>query len=126
MRRHTSDEAYKLAAEKLQRIEAEAHARSIEEEQILARLETTRRTVAVEAQARSEQEKRIKEEIEMFRRLEEEERPRLEAAVLQRTEVETASGNCENVTKWSNRRLPLPSSSRRAKLRNRKACRRSN
>ncbi len=88
MRRHTSDEAYKLAAEKLQRIEAEAHARSIEEEQMLARLETTRRTVAVEAQARSEQEKRIKEEIEMFHRLEEEERPRLEAAILQRTEVE--------------------------------------
>jgi myosin heavy subunit len=89
MRRHTSDEAYKLAAEKLQRIEAEAHARSLEEEQMLARLEASRRTVAVEAQARSEQEKRIKEEIEMFRRLEEEERPRLEAAVLQRTEVET-------------------------------------
>jgi hypothetical protein len=89
MRKHTSDEAYKLAAEKLQRIEAEAHARSLEEEQMLARLETTRRTVAVEAQARSEQEKRIKEEIEMFRRLEEEERPRLEAAVLRRTEVET-------------------------------------
>ncbi len=89
MRRHTSDEAYKLAAEKLQRIEAEAHARSIEEEQMLARLEATRRTVAVEAQSRSEQEKRIKEEIEMFHRLEEEERPRLEAAVLQRTEVET-------------------------------------
>ena len=88
MRKHTSEEAYKLAAEKLQRIEAEAHARSIEEEQILARLETTRRTVAVEAQARSEQEKRIKEEIEMFHRLEEEERPRLEAAMLQRTEVE--------------------------------------
>ncbi|MDQ1637498.1 MAG: hypothetical protein QOF62_837 [Pyrinomonadaceae bacterium] len=89
MRRHTSDEAYKLAAEKLQRMEAEAHARSLEEEQMLARLEATRRTVAVEAQARSEQEKRIKEEIEMFHRLEEEERPRLEAAVLQRTEVET-------------------------------------
>lgn len=89
MRKHTSEEAYKLAAEKLQRIEAEAHARNLEEEQILARLESTRRTVAVEAQARSEQEKRIKEEIEMFRRLEEEERPRLEAAVLQRTEVET-------------------------------------
>ena len=88
LRKHTSDEAYKLAAEKLQRIEAEAHARNIEEEQILARLEATRRTVAVEAQARSEQEKRIKEEIEMFHRLEEEERPRLEAAVLRRTEVE--------------------------------------
>jgi ParB family transcriptional regulator, chromosome partitioning protein len=88
MRKHTSDEAYKLAAEKLQRIEAEAHARSIEEEQMLARLETTRRTVAVEAQARSEQEKRIKEEIEMFHRLEEEERPRLEEAVLRRSEVE--------------------------------------
>jgi HEAT repeat protein len=88
MRKRTSEEAHKLAAEKLQRIEAEAHARSIEEEQILGRLETTRRTVAVEAQARSEQEKRIKEEIEMFHRLEEEERPRLEAAVLRRTEVE--------------------------------------
>jgi hypothetical protein len=88
MRKHTSEEAYKLAAEKLQRIETEAHARSLEEEQMLARLETTRRTVAVEAQARSEQEKRIKEEIEMFQRLEEEERPRLEAAVLHRTEVE--------------------------------------
>jgi hypothetical protein len=88
MRRHTSDEAYKLAAEKLQRIEAEAHARSLEEEQILAWLEATRRTVAVDAQSRSEQEKRIKEEIEMFHRLEEEERPRLEAAVLQRTEAE--------------------------------------
>ncbi|HEX3282988.1 MAG TPA: HEAT repeat domain-containing protein [Pyrinomonadaceae bacterium] len=89
MRRHTSDEAYKLAAEKLQRIEAEAHARSLEEEQMLTRLEAARRTVAVEAQSRSEQEKRIKEEIEMFHRLEEEERPRLEAAVLQRTEAET-------------------------------------
>jgi DNA repair exonuclease SbcCD ATPase subunit len=88
MRRHTSHEAYKLAAEKLQRVEAEAHARSLEEEQILARLEAARRTVAVEAQARSEQEERIREEIEMFRRLEEEERPRLEAAVLQRTGVE--------------------------------------
>jgi hypothetical protein len=88
MRRHTSDETYKLAAEKLQRIEAEAHARSLEEEQMLTRLEAARRTVAVEAQSRSEQEKRIKEEIEMFHRLEEEERPRLEAAVLQRTEAE--------------------------------------
>jgi HEAT repeat protein len=88
MRKHTSDEAYKLAAEKLQRIEAEAHARSIEEEQMLARLETQRRSVAVEAQARSEQEKRIKEEIDMFHRLEQEERPRLEAAILRRSEVE--------------------------------------
>ena len=85
MRKHTSEEAYKLAAEKLQRIEAEAHARSLEEEQILARLEATRRTVAVEAQARSEQEKRIKEEIEMFRLSKKKNGPRLKKHVL-RTE----------------------------------------
>ena len=70
-------------AEKVQRIEAEAHARAKEEERILARLESERRTVAIEAQSRAEQEKRIKEEIEMFRRLEEQERPRIEEATLQ-------------------------------------------
>ncbi len=67
----------------MQRIEAEAHARKQEEERILAKLEAERRTVAIEAQSRAEQEKRIKEEIEMFRRLEEQERPRLEEATLQ-------------------------------------------
>lgn len=83
VRRRSAEDAYRLVAEKVQRVEAEAHARAKEEERILAKLEAERRTVAVEAQSRGEQEKRIKEEIEMFRRLEEEERPRIEEATLQ-------------------------------------------
>jgi hypothetical protein len=51
-------------------------------------LEAVRRSAAVEAQARSDQEKRIKEEIELFRKLEEVERPRLEVAALQREEAQ--------------------------------------
>jgi HEAT repeat protein len=88
VRRRAAEEAYRLVAEKVQRVEAEAHVRAKEEEQILTKLESERRTVAVEAQARAAQEKRIKEEIELFRRLEEEERPRIEAATLQRAEAE--------------------------------------
>jgi hypothetical protein len=88
VRRRAAEEAYRLVAEKVQRVEAEAHVRAKEEEQILAKLEAERRTVAVEAQARAAQEKRIKEEIELFRRLEEEERPRIESATLQRAEAE--------------------------------------
>ncbi|MDQ6653552.1 MAG: HEAT repeat domain-containing protein [Acidobacteriota bacterium] len=88
VRRRAAEEAYRLVAEKVQRVEAEAHVRAKEEEQILAKLEAERRTVAVEAQARAAQEKRIKEEIELFRRLEEEERPRIEVATLQRAEAE--------------------------------------
>ena len=82
-RRSSAEAAYRLVAEKVQRTEAEAHARAKEEERILAKLESERRTVAIEAQSRAEQEKRIKEEIEMFRRLEEQERPRIEEATLQ-------------------------------------------
>ena len=51
-------------------------------------LETERRNAAIEAQSRAEQEKRIREEIEMFRRLEDEERPRVEAATLQLAQAE--------------------------------------
>ncbi len=87
-KRRAAEQAYSLVAGKVQRVEAEAHARAVEEQQILAKLEATRRDVATEAQARAEQEKRIKEELELFGRLEEEERPRLEAAILRRTEVE--------------------------------------
>ena len=87
-RRRKSEDVYRLVAEKVQRVEAEAHLRAVEEEQILAKLESVRRNAAVEAQARSEQEKRIKEEIELFRKLEDEERPRLEEAALQRTEAQ--------------------------------------
>ena len=87
-RRRKSEDVYRLVAEKVQRVEAEAHLRAVEEEQILAKLESVRRNAAVEAQARAEQEKRIKEEIDLFRKLEEVERPRLEVAALQRTEAQ--------------------------------------
>ena len=89
VRRKAAEEAFRLVAEKVQRVEAEAHASKLEEEQILAKLEAARRNAAVEAQGRAEQEKRIKDEIEMFRRLEDEERPRLEELILQRSDAET-------------------------------------
>ena len=88
VRRRAAEDAYRLIAEKVQRVEAEAHARAKEEERILEKLEAERRSVAVEAQLRAEQEKRIREEIEMFRRLEEEERPRIEEATLQLAQAE--------------------------------------
>ncbi len=83
--KRTSEQAYRVAAEKLQRSEAEAHAAALQENQTLSKLEAVRRDLAVQAQARAAQEKRIKEEIEQFHRLQDEERPRLEAAILQRT-----------------------------------------
>ena len=87
-RRRKSEDVYRLVAEKVQRVEAEAHLRALEEEKMSARLEAVRRGAAVEAQARSDQEKRIKEEIELFRKLEEVERPRLEVAALQKEEAQ--------------------------------------
>jgi hypothetical protein len=88
VRRRAADDAYRLIAVKVQRVEAEAHARAKEEERMLAKLEAERRNAAIEAQSRSDQEKRIREEIEMFRRLEEEERPRIEEATLQLADAE--------------------------------------
>ncbi len=87
--KRTSEQAYRVAAEKVQRMEAEAHAATLQEEQILARLEASRREIAADAQARASQEKRVREEIEQFRRLQDDERPRLEAAILQRTAAST-------------------------------------
>ncbi|HKO97164.1 MAG TPA: HEAT repeat domain-containing protein [Pyrinomonadaceae bacterium] len=83
--KRTSEQAYRVVAEKLQRTEAEAHAASQEESQTLTKLEAVRRDLANQAQARAAQEKRIKDEIEQFHRLQDEERPRIEAAILQRT-----------------------------------------
>ena len=88
VKRRAAEDAYRTIAEKVQRVEAEAHARAQEEERMRAKLETERQNAAIEAQSRAEQEKRIREEIEMFHRLEEEERPRLEAATLQLAEAE--------------------------------------
>ena len=86
--RRKSEDVYRLVAEKVQRVEAEAHLRAVEEQQILAKLEAVRRTAAIEAQGRAEQESRIKEEIEQFRKLEEAERPRLEVAALQKAQAQ--------------------------------------
>jgi hypothetical protein len=88
VRRRAAEDAYRTVAEKVQRVETEAHARAQEEEQSLARLEAERRSVAVEAQSRADQERRVREEIEMFGRLEEQERPRMEEAILQRAQAE--------------------------------------
>jgi hypothetical protein len=88
VKRRTADDAYRLIAEKVQRVEAEAHARKKEEERMLQKLESERRNAAIDAQSRAEQEKRIREELEMFRRLEDEERPRIEVATLQLAEAE--------------------------------------
>ena len=87
-RRRTADDAYRLIAEQVQRVEAEAHARAKEEERMQAKLESERRHAAIAAQSRAEQEKRIRAELEMFRRLEQEERPRFEEATLQLAEAE--------------------------------------
>jgi hypothetical protein len=88
VKRRTAEDAYRLIAEKVQRVEAEAHARKKEEERTLAKLEAERRNAAIDAQSRAEQEKRIREELEMFRRLEDEERPRIEVATLQLADAE--------------------------------------
>jgi hypothetical protein len=87
-RRRTADDAYRLIAEQVQRVEAEAHARAKEEERMQAKLESERRHAAIAAQSRAEQEKRIRAELEMFRRLEQEERPRVEEATLQLAQAE--------------------------------------
>jgi chromosome segregation ATPase len=88
VRRRATEDAYRLIAEKVQRVETEAHARAKEEERMLAKLEAERRTVAIEAQSRAEQEKRIREEIAMFRRLEDEQRPLIEKATLELADIE--------------------------------------
>lgn len=83
--KRTSEQAYRVAAEKLQRTEAEAHAATLQEKQTLTKLEAVRRDLTVQAQARAAQEKRIRQEIDQLERLQDEERPRVEAAILQRT-----------------------------------------
>lgn len=87
-RQRASEKAYTVTADQVLRVEAQAHARALEEAQILSKLEAARREAADAAQARAEQEKRVREEIEQFRKLEETERPRLGAAILRREEAE--------------------------------------
>lgn len=87
--RNRAEETHHLAAEKVQRIEAEARRRTMEDQRVLDKLEETRRNLDLEAQARAEHEKGLKEEIEALRRLEREERNRIAETSSSRAEAET-------------------------------------
>jgi len=87
-RRRTAEETHRLAEEKAQRFEAEAHISTLEEEQVIAKLEGIRRNIALEVQGRSEQERRIKEEIEQLRRVGDEQQRRIESETRRRAEEE--------------------------------------
>lgn len=86
--RNQAEETHHLAAEKVQRIEAEARRRTMEDQRVLDKLEETRRNRDLEAHARAEQEKHLKEEIEVLRRLEKEERNRIAEISSSRAEAE--------------------------------------
>jgi hypothetical protein len=86
--RNRAEEAHLLAAEKVQRIEAEASRRTMEDQRVLDRLEETRRNLDLEAHARAEQEKHLKEEIELLRKLEKEERNKIAEISSSRAEAE--------------------------------------
>jgi hypothetical protein len=87
-RRRTAEDSFRLVAEKTQRVEAEARKGEIAEQQIVAKLEEIRRNVAIATQSAAKQEKRIKEETEQLRRLEEAQRHRIEEAARVRAETE--------------------------------------
>ncbi len=87
--RNRAEETHHLAAEKVQRIEAEARRRTMEDQRVLDKLEETRRNLDLEAQARAKHEKDLKEEIEALRRLEKEERNRIAEISSNRAEAET-------------------------------------
>ncbi|HWN09151.1 MAG TPA: hypothetical protein VNO50_07790 [Pyrinomonadaceae bacterium] len=87
-RRRKAEESFRLVSEKTQRFEAEARKSELAEAQVLAKLEEVRRNVAVTTQSAAEQEKRIKDETENLRRMEEAQRRRIEDAARRRAEAE--------------------------------------
>jgi hypothetical protein len=86
--RNRAEETHHFAVEKVQRIEAEARRRTMENQSVLDKLEETRRNLDLEAQARAEQEKHLKDEIELLRRLEKEERNKIAEITSSRAEAE--------------------------------------
>jgi len=86
--RNRAEETHHFAVEKVQRIEAEARRRTMENQSVLDKLEETRRNLDLEAQARAEQEKHLKDEIELLRRLEKEERNKIAEISSSRAEAE--------------------------------------
>ncbi|MCM3904701.1 MAG: HEAT repeat domain-containing protein [Pyrinomonadaceae bacterium] len=87
--RNRAEETHHLAAEKVQRIEAEARRQTMEDQRVLDKLEETRRNLDLEAHARAKHEKDLKEEIEALRKLEKEERNRIAEISSSRAEAET-------------------------------------
>jgi HAMP domain-containing protein len=88
LRRRAAEDACRQVEEKARKVEAEARRRVIEEEQALAKLETIRLDADAAVQARAEQERRIKEEIEQLRRLAEEAGLRIGAEARRRVQAE--------------------------------------
>jgi hypothetical protein len=86
--RARAEETHLQAAEKVQKIEAEARRRTMEDQRVLDKLEETRRNLDLEAHARAEQEKHLKEEIEALRKQEKEERQRIAEIASSRAEAE--------------------------------------
>jgi hypothetical protein len=86
--RNRAEETHHLATEKVQRIEAEARRQTMEDQRVLDKLEETRRNLELEAYARVEHERHLKEEIEALRRLEKEERNRIADISNSRAEAE--------------------------------------
>lgn len=86
--RTRAEDTHHVAAEKVQRIEAEARRRTMEDQRVLDKLEETRRNLELEAYGRAEQEKHLKEEIELLRSLEKEERQRIAEISSSRAEAE--------------------------------------
>jgi hypothetical protein len=79
---------HKRTSELVLQAESEARMRALEDEGTMARLEEVRRTLGEEAQARAEQEERIKKEIELLRSREAEQKNRVEQEVRRRAEAE--------------------------------------
>ena len=86
--RARAEETHLQAAEKVQKIEAEARRRTMEDQRVLDKLEETRRNLDLEAHARAEQEKHLKEEIESLRKQEKDERQRIAEIASSRAEAE--------------------------------------
>lgn len=86
--KRTAEQAYELLAGQIQRLEAEAHTSKAAEERMAARIETEKLNLTNAAQVRAEHEKRIREELEVLRRSEQEENNRLKGLAIERAQAE--------------------------------------
>jgi hypothetical protein len=86
--RNSADVNHKRTAELVIRAEAEARTRALENERAIAKLEEVCRALSIEAQARAEQEDRLKKEIELLRSNETEQKDRIEQEVRRRADAE--------------------------------------